>query len=134
MSEEKATIDERSLANQLRINVTDVHINTSQQMIITTRDKLDLCLLRRVQYIGKKNAWVTPLGILLTIIITFGTTTFTDIGLSAYTWQAIFIIAGILTFVWLLWCIYQAMKAKKVDIVKELTGRTELSHEHNVGD
>lgn len=125
LSEEKATLNEKSLADQLRINVDVVHINTSQQLIITTEDKLHLCLLRNKQYLGKKTAWITPLGILLTLVVTFATTTFRDIGFSAYTWEAIFFIAGILAFVWLLWAIIQAIRAKSVDIAKELTKQKE---------
>ena len=123
MSKRKTTINEKTLTPEFQINVTDVNINVAQKVIVTTEDKLRLCLLRHLQYIGKKRGWTTPLAIFLTVIVTCVTTTFKDVGLSASTWQAVFAVMGGLSFVWLVWSIYQALKAKKLeDIISELRG------------
>lgn len=121
MSEEEATINVRDLAQRLSIDVTGIYVSTAQKVFITTEDKLELWSERYLKYVGKRSAWATPLGILLTIIVTFMTTTFKDfLAVKASTWEAVFIIAGFLAFLWFLWSVYQAFKATKVDIVKEL--------------
>ena len=125
-SEQETSINMKSLTSQL-VNVEKVHINVSEEVIIVTEDKLRLCLIKYLQNLGKKRAWISPLGIFLTIIVALGTTTFRDIvigenmSISANTWQAIFIIASILSFGWLCFSIAQALKTKKIeDVVKEL--------------
>jgi len=55
------------------------------------------------------------------MLITVLTTDFKDGFLSRYTWQAIFIIVGILSLVWLVRVLLKIPKLKKVDdIVSEL--------------
>lgn len=120
VSEEKAKITIESLAGKL-VRVKKIYDNLGQEVIMTTEDKLRLCLLEHLQYIGKRRAWSTPLGILLTVIVAFVTTEFKDVGFSAYTWQAIFVIVGILTAIWFAWSIIQIPKSKTVeDVVNKL--------------
>jgi hypothetical protein len=113
-------IDTELLRN-IMVNVSDVHINVSQNLIITTEDKLRLCLSEHLKRMERKNSWITPLGILIAILVTLVTSTFKDVGLSADTWRAIFIIAGVLSLGWLIWSIKEAWKSEKIeDIVEEL--------------
>jgi hypothetical protein len=96
------------------VNVSDVHINVSQNLIITTEDKLRLCLSEHLKRMERKNSWITPLGILIAILVTLVTSTFKDVGLSADTWRAIFIIAGVLSLGWLIWSIKPNFSLRKV--------------------
>ena len=117
---EKVKINTESLASQF-INVSEVHLNVSQEVIITTEDKIRICLSEHLKLMEKKRAWIAPLGILIAIVVTLVTSTFRDIGLDAATWRAIFVIAGILSFGWLIWSIKEGWKSKKLeDIVAEL--------------
>jgi len=69
----------------------------------------------------RRRSWIAPLGIVVTIVVTIVTSTFKDVGLSADTWYAIFIIVGFLSFVWLVWSIKEVLKSEKIeDIVEEL--------------
>ena len=77
---------------------SNVTYNLGQNVIVTTEDKIRLCLTKHLQRIEQKNSWAVPLGILLTILIIFPTTTFKDFIVSAEVWQAIFIISGIISF------------------------------------
>jgi len=116
---EKAKIDAGSLASQL-VNISEVHLNVSQEVIITTEDKIRICLSEHLKRMEKKRGWIAPLGIIATIAVTLVTSTFKDIGLDAPTWRAIFIIAGIISFGWLVWSIKDAWKSVKLeDIVGE---------------
>jgi K+-sensing histidine kinase KdpD len=117
---EKAKIDTESLAHQL-VNVSEVHLNVSQEVIITTEDKVQLCLSKYLKRMERKQSWITPLGIVLAIALTLVTSSFRDIGLDAATWRAIFILGGIISIFWLVWSIKEAFQSKKIgDVVAEL--------------
>lgn len=96
-------------------------INLPPDVITTTEDKVRLCLSEHLKKMEKKKSWVTPLGILLALIATLITTNFKDVGLAAPTWQAIFIIAAILSSVWLIFSVIEASRSEKIeDIISEL--------------
>ncbi len=103
------------------VNVSEVHLNVSQEVIVTTEDKIRLCLSKHLDNMGKKRGWIAPLGILLTIILTLVTSDFTDMGFDAPTWQAIFVVSGIISLMWFLNSVKNALKSEKAeDIIGEL--------------
>lgn len=107
-------------ANQM-VTVQKVNMNTSQELIVTTVDKAKICLMENLANIEKRNAWMTPAGILITLIITLTTTTPKDFIINANIWQAIFILGGIIASVWLIISLYKLPKSKKIDdVLKEL--------------
>jgi len=77
-------IDTESLTNQLVI-VSSVSLNVSQNLIITTEDKVRLCLSEHLDRMQKRRGWIAPLGILVTILLTLITSTFRNVGLSTAT-------------------------------------------------
>ena len=100
---------------------SQVVYNVSQEYITTTADKIRICLHKHIEHLGKRRAWTTPLGILLTILLTFSTTTFKEAILSAQTWQAVFIISGIISGIWLVITLRQIPKAEdEEDIIRAL--------------
>jgi hypothetical protein len=117
---EKAKINTESLASL--INVSEVHLNVSQEVIITTEDKIRICLSEHLKQMEKKRGWIAPSGILIAIVVALVTSTFKDkFGLDAATWRAIFILSGIVSIGWLIWSIKEAWKSEKLaDIVAEL--------------
>lgn len=124
MNEQKSPpetrVDTRAITNQL-VEVSTVNFNLSQEIIVTTKDKVENVLLRHLERMESRRCWIAPLGVLITILFTLITSTFKDYGLSADTWRAIFIVVGGLSFVWFLWSIREAMKSEKIeDIVEEL--------------
>jgi uncharacterized membrane protein (DUF485 family) len=109
-----------SLASQL-ITISEVNLNLSQGIIITTEDKVHICLSEHLKRMEKKNGWIAPFGIFVTIIIVLLTSTFKDFVLDSATWRAIFIITGVISFGWLAKSIYEARHSKQLDdIVNEL--------------
>jgi len=117
---ENVKIDTVSLMGQL-INISEVHLNVSQEVIITTEDKIRICLSEHLKRMEKKRGWIAPSGILTAIVIALITSTFKDIGIDAATWRAIFILSGIISTGWLTWSIKEACKSEKIeDIVSEL--------------
>jgi len=109
-----------ALTNQLAQN-TRVHFNLDQNAIITTEDKVRLVLLTHLTVLEKKNSWIAPAGTFITILTSFVTTNFKDFWLPASTWEAIFLLSGVASFVWLIVALKQAYSAPSVDdIVSEL--------------
>ncbi len=47
-----------------------VYRNLSQEVIITTEDKVKLCLIEHLKKMENKKEWLIPLGILIPLIIT----------------------------------------------------------------
>ena len=103
------------------VDITEVHSNIEQRLIQITEDKLTLVLNEHLEFIESKNSWFAPLGILLTLIVVFATTTFKSAFFSADTWQAIFVISTVLTTLWLIKSIYKAIKAQSVsDVISKI--------------
>lgn len=101
--------------------VSDVYTRTSQVIITTTEDKLRLCLTENFKKTEKRKSWVAPFGIFATILVTLLTSDFNDAVLPAGTWQAIFCLSAIITFVWFVYSAYHGIKSVKIeDIIREL--------------
>jgi hypothetical protein len=119
MSEEKRPPQEAKInfGNlESLVNVSDVHLNVSQEVIVTTEDKIRLCLSSHLNRMEKKKSWVAPLGILLTIIISLFTSDFTDkLLFKAATWQSVFIISAVISFIWLIIAIKDAFQSERPD-------------------
>lgn len=78
-----------------------VHKNVKQEILIVTREKVELCLMKNHKCLREKSDWKTPTGILIATITTLETATFQDAFFEAPVWKAIFIIVSILSFGWL---------------------------------
>ena len=92
----------------------EIFPNLNQQVIMTTEDRLRICLIENLKKAEKKYDWIAPLGVLIAIIIAFITSSFKNVVLSSQTWEAIFIIGGIASFIWLLMALKHAFV--KIDL------------------
>lgn len=118
-SPQPSSINTGSIENLIK--VYKVHLNLSQEVIITTEDKVKLCLSEHLKRMEKRKSWIAPLGILLAITVTLVTSSFKDVGLNSATWKAIFIITGLISFGWLTYSVWEACHSKKmIDIISEL--------------
>ncbi len=99
--------------------VKTIYNNIESDLIVTTEDKVKICLHNHLSNIEKRNGWRTPLGIFATIIVTFVTTSFNDVIFVAATWMAIFFLSALISFVWLINSVYQASKSESPDIIIE---------------
>lgn len=95
--------------NKISIDLSDnrnVYKNTAQDYIVTTRDKIELVLLKTEKCLTNKNAWMTPLGLIVTCVITLLSSDFKDFILSASVWKAVFILTTIICIIWLVYALY----------------------------
>ncbi len=103
------------------VQISEVHFNVAQEVIVTTEDKIKLCLSEHIKTLEKKKSWIAPLGILITIIVTLTTTIFKTMWLEAATWKAIFIIGAVISGIWLIIAVVQAWNSISInDIVHQL--------------
>ena len=90
---------------------SEVHLNLEQVIIVTTEDKLRLCLLNAVDRLDVKRKWWTPLSVFATLILALTTTEFQDrFAISATTWQAVFLILATVTLIWSVVAVWQATR------------------------
>ena len=112
---------ERAVLLDQLVEVDQLYLNVSQRVIVTTEDKIKLCLGKHFKNVEKKREWLTPLSLLVTIIIVFATSNFKAYILSAATWEAIFVILGIVCFAWFILTIKNAFQNIKIEnIIDEL--------------
>lgn len=122
---QETTISTGSIAGL--VEVEKVHIKLSEEVIITTEDKVRLCLGEHLKRIEKKKGWIAPLGILMTIILTLVTASFRDALFEAVAWKYFFIFAGVASFVWLGLAVKEAFHSEKLeDVVSELKKGSKL--------
>lgn len=99
--------------------VKEVHLNVAQNVIVITEDRLRIHLSNNEQRMEKRGQWVAPLGILISVVLTIATANFKDYVLKASTWEALFIIGAIGSFVWLCYAYWQRLEAETIDQVIE---------------
>ncbi len=110
----------------------EVFPNVKQQIIVTTSDRLELCLSKNLKKAEKKHEWITPFGLLLAVITAFVTAKFQDYGLSAETWETLFKGLGIVSFIWLLFSLKHALYVIKIEnIIDEIKTNQKQSTSKN---
>lgn len=103
------------------IEITKLHGDLSQEVVIITVDKLKLILHTHINSIKERKSWIAPAGILLTIITVLVTGEFKDIIFPRSTWTAIFVITGGLMFIWLVKALWKAWHSETVqDLVEKI--------------
>jgi hypothetical protein len=117
-----------SFAGQLIQQKSKVHFNLEQEFILATEDKIRLCLADHLARMERRNAWIAPLGILLTIILVFVTTTFKSFIFSSETWEAFFLFALIISVLWSIKAFWQARVSTSIDDVIADIKRTAIAH------
>ena len=80
-----------------------VYQNTNQKLIQITEDKLKLILIDYEKHKNKLRDWKSPLGVLITLSVTWSTTDFKDaFGFTKDCWQAVFLIVTFWVIIWLI--------------------------------
>jgi hypothetical protein len=111
----------QTLVNSITSKSRDAILDVTEKCIITTEDRARLCLKDCVENMETRRAWIAPLGILMTIVVTLVSASFKDWVLPAAVWQSSFIIALILSGIWLVRTLISRPKVITIDeIVKKL--------------
>ena len=104
----------------LTVEVTNIHENTSQEIIRITVDRLKLVLVEHKNGFERRKEWHTPLGLILTIGLVFLTSDFQDaFRVDAATWRALFLGGLILSGLWLIRAAYISWNCPSMDDILE---------------
>ena len=117
VKKEKSTIIDSNAFKDHVVKDSNVNLNISQEWIITTEDKVRLCLVNHLKKIEKNKEWLTPGGIFTTILLTILTADFKELIFPKETWQSVFIFGGIVTAFWTILSFFGRTKASTVDSV-----------------
>lgn len=97
------------------------HYNVGLAYVVTTQDKIQICLMKYLQDMGARDRWQAPFGMILTIGLVFLTADFKQFIFSKETWQAVFIIALLFSAAWLVNSLFHRKKAKTIEeVIDEL--------------
>lgn len=95
------------------IKSSSFYENISQEYILTTADKIRLCLHDHQDILEAKNDWIIPTGILIPLLVALVATDFKEfLGLNPEVWMSSFIFGSILSGGWLLWALYRVIKLR----------------------
>ena len=108
-----------------------VHRNIEQEYIIITADKLELILRDAKDILISQRDWWTPLGFFSTLLITLLTTDFKNFIFSANVWYALFIIAIVISLLWLVKCLLKLKKHWGKDDVKGIISKIKVESNIN---
>jgi hypothetical protein len=98
------------------IQNTQMSLNLGGHIISTTEDKVRLAVLTHLARIEDKREWVAPCSLLISIVAAFVTADFkTALNVPATTWQALFILFGILSAIWLARALVKRFRSPSVD-------------------
>lgn len=97
----------------------EMSMNIRQQLIVTTEDKIALCIHEHMRFVEKRKEWLTPFSIFLTAIIVLITADFKDWVLPKATWQAFFLMLAFISFAWLVVSLVQMPKHINADTLVE---------------
>lgn len=98
-----------------------VHKNVAQEIVVTTEDKIRLCLIEYKDVLNAKTDWIAPAGILAALITTLVAADFRQfLGLSSEVWRALFMIGSMISAFSLLRALYTAIKYRGYDRIESI--------------
>lgn len=93
---ETGNLSESRFVNERRSNV-------KSDLIEITEDKLENILLKHLKKMGTRKGWLAPLGLFISVVLANVSAIFTEkFGVSANTWEAIFVLASFGSGIWLI--------------------------------
>jgi hypothetical protein len=100
-----------------------VHKNLGQEVVVTTVDKVKLCLIENRECLGAQKEWVMP----MSLGIAFGTTLiaaqFRDVVFKADVWQALYIFGTIGCLIWFARTALAAWRSRSRGGIDEVVSR-----------
>ncbi|MGN8197913.1 hypothetical protein ACS8Y6_04410 [Salinisphaera sp. RV14] len=97
-----------------------VHKSLDQEVIVTTADKVHLCLIKHRDKLTAKREWTLPASICITLVASLTAAQFRDFFLDAAVWKALFIISTIITFIWFCFAVKKAWDNRQSGDIDEI--------------
>lgn len=102
--------------------LNEAAVKVEQKFIVTTEDKVRLCLISHLEGVTRSRDWWTPASVLVAIILTCVTATFHQaLWLDAATWRAIFVLTGFGVAAWLVMAVARTRRRPKIqDVIDKI--------------
>jgi hypothetical protein len=98
-----------------------IHKNLTQDVLLTTEDKMKLALIEYRDVLTARSEWLSAAVLVLSFLSSLLLSDFKDVGpISAATWQAIyfiFLMLAVFRFVNVVWKMYQNRRRARIDFV-----------------
>ncbi len=104
-----------------------VHKNIGQEIVVTTVDKVRICLMETRDCLTTKREWATPLALCLALLSTLVAADFRDYLLPKAVWQAMYILGTIIAGTWLVKAGSAAWLNRKKGSIEEIVRRLKAS-------
>ena len=104
------------------LKTSSYYTNVRQDFIMTTEDKIRLCLIKYQNILKLKNDWIAPAGMLIALIATLVVASdFKEfLSISPEGWRAIFIVGMITSFLILLRSLYYIYINRKNNAIETI--------------
>ena len=118
-----------NIVAELSNNLT-VHKNISQEIIVTTADKIKLVLSDTKEIMLSKREWVSPFVLLFSFVTTLLTADFKEVmNLPKDFWHAVFVILSIGSSIWLFITVRKLIKYWGRDDLDKIIEQIKLNNE-----
>ncbi|MDP3110784.1 MAG: hypothetical protein Q8M71_01625 [Thermodesulfovibrionales bacterium] len=92
-------------------------INTKSDLIVITEDKLENILLKHLEKLSIRKAWLMPLSLFVTVLLANLTSTFVlKFGVPAATWEATYLLLSISSGIWFLYAVIRSVFTEKCNL------------------
>lgn len=112
------------ILNDVR-NSTNLIKVLSQDLVVISVDKIRIAYTEDMANKSPKDAWLGPAGILVSMILSLLTSSFSDsFGVSGATWKALFIFGAIFALIWTARLVFKAVTTDPVTVeafIKKIT-------------
>ncbi|WP_296222087.1 hypothetical protein [Pseudomonas sp. UBA2684] len=110
-----------------KVEVGKVHRNVSQDVVVITVDRLRILITTHIEFVEKSTGWQAALGVFISLVAALSTADFKEtFNVAGDVWKALFIIATIISFAWLVRGVVYYFKAEKIE---SLLGKITASDE-----
>lgn len=100
-----------------------IHQNVQQELVVTTVDKLRICLMEHRDYLAASKEWVPMLGLTLSLFATLVAAQFQDKWLDAPVWEAVYLLSGCAAAAYTFILIVRALRGMKNGTIDKLIDR-----------
>jgi uncharacterized membrane protein len=87
-----------------------IHMNVGQEVVVTTVDKVRICLMESRDCLTAQREWLTPGSLFLALVTTLAAAEFREFILKPSAWQALYVLGSLVTFVWSIVTAWRAWK------------------------
>lgn len=100
-----------------------VYQNITQDVVFITKDKLELVLIKAEKCLSQKKAWIAPLGLVVSCLLSILSADFKNFFFPSSVWYSIFIMTTFICFFWFCYTIYVTFRNKNKGNIEDIINK-----------